>query len=819
MWYGDEFRAKHPLPKHSTEDALAFLRRFAPGLTWVLTSIVPDGGSTTASFLSGDQQSHLAGLWIEARQGKENIYFHVNPTLRPLASKAAKVDIARLAWIHVDVDPRVGEKLEDERVRILRILQSYPKKTTVLVDSGGGYQGFWRLHPSDALETEGKLARIQELERYNIQIEREFNADHCHNIDRIMRLPGTINLPNLRKRKIGRVPALAQVVEWSDACVYEISQFTPAAQVQASGLPDGTLGAGRPKVTVPGNVPDIGVDELKEWASKSNTTISDHCFALIATGQDPVDPSKYPSRSEALFKVCCDLVRAGVPDEMIFAVITGPNEIASSVREKPDRDRYALRQIERAKDEVIDPILRQFNEKFAVIGDMGGKCRIISEVIDPALRRTRISKTSFEDFRNRYRHIRVQVGMSPDGQPITKQAGSFWIDHPQRRQYDTIVFAPGQEIDDAYNLWRGFGCDSLPGNKHESFLLHVRDNICDGNAEYYSYLVNWMARTVQHPDSPGEVAVVMRGKRGTGKGVFAKAFGALWGRHFIQVSNSKHLVGNFNMHLRDAVVVFGDEAFFAGDRQHESVLKTLITEEVLVIEGKGIDVEIAPNYTHLVLASNESWVVPAGLDERRFFVLEVGDEHKQDHSYFQAIKEDLDDGGLENLLYFLMTKDISAFNVRKVPQTTALLEQKILSMTAETEWVYEMLWEGRVLKSDIGWRNKIPVETLYEEYIRRMDQQRRPYRLNPTAFGRFLCGVLPKKSFKKVRELYNVPTINPDNGYQVMVERRGHLYCLPPLGECRAWWDAHQGGPYEWPADTEQVETGAVAGGKKGAPF
>ena len=37
------------------------------------------------------------------------------------------------------------------------------------------------------------------------------------------------------------------------------------------------------------------------------------------------------------------------------------------------------------------------------------------------------------------------------------------------------------------------------------------------------------------------------------------------GQHALKISNAKHLVGNFNSHLRDCVFLFADEAFFAGD--------------------------------------------------------------------------------------------------------------------------------------------------------------------------------------------------------------------------------------------------------------
>src|SRR5690606_31271992 len=157
-----------------------------------------------------------------------------------------------------------------------------------------------------------------------------------------------------------------------------------------------------------------------------------------------------------------------------------------------------------------------------------------------------------------------------------------------------------------------------------------------------------------------------------------------------------HLVGNFNAHLRDTVLLFGDEAFYAGDKKHESILKTLVTEENIVIEGKGVDAEAAPNYKHLILASNEDWVVPAGLDERRFFVIEMSDGHKQDHAYFAKIQADLDGGGYENLLHFLRTYDLSDFEVRRVPNTKALRSQKAESLQGFERYLYELLWSGEL---------------------------------------------------------------------------------------------------------------------------
>jgi hypothetical protein len=183
-------------PSHDTKAAINFLKKFRPGGPWVLTSIVPDGRTTTRTFDAAKWTE--AAKWIEERQGKENIYYNLNPTRRAIDSKSSKEDIARMEFLHVDIDPRAGEDPEEEKERALKLLKAFVPPPSFIIDSGGGVQALWRLKPSDKLEIQGSVAKAQELEAYNIQLEKVFQADHCHNVDRIMRLPGTINLPTAK---------------------------------------------------------------------------------------------------------------------------------------------------------------------------------------------------------------------------------------------------------------------------------------------------------------------------------------------------------------------------------------------------------------------------------------------------------------------------------------------------------------------------------------------------------------------------------------------------------------------------------------------
>ena len=694
------------LPEAKLEEALAHVKWFRPEGPWTITAIFPDGGPTkTETFGPENEEGFLR--WLEERTAEGmNLYFMVNPARSKLKSKAKKEDVEDLAWLHVDLDPRKKPESDNtapeqwfsqERKRILQNLKRFKPAPTLIIDSGGGLQGFWRL--DDPLYIGGNIPAAEEAEAYNQQLEIMLGGDACHNCDRIMRLPGTINWPNKKKRATGREPRLASTVERHDDRLYGLGEFTPAPRVQ---MEDGGITA--PTVKISGNLPRLkDLDELPE-------SVTPRTRMLIVQGDDPEDQLRYDSRSEVTFAVCCELVRAGCDDDTIAAVITDPDfGIAAHTLDQKRPMAYAARQIQRAREEVEEPMLRKLNERHAVISDIGGKCRVVGEVLDRNLARprTRISKQSFEDFRNRYMNIKVQTGVNKDNSPSYTPAGKWWLEHPMRRQYETIVFAPGREVPEAYNLWQGFACEALPGDAHEPFLKHLRDNICQGDDDHFQYLIRWMARAVQNPGEQGHVAVVLRGGRGTGKGSVAQIFGSLWGRHFLHISSAKHLVGQFNAHLRDCVALFADEAFYAGDKQHESTLKTLVTEDTLIVEGKGIDAELAPNYVHLIMASNDDWVVPAGADERRYFILDVGEGKKQDKAYFRALHQAMNQGGREALLHYLMTMDLSDYEVREIPQTDALRDQKEQSLKPQEEWWLDVLRSGVIPGTVEPWPVKI----------------------------------------------------------------------------------------------------------------
>ncbi len=389
----------------------------------------------------------------------------------------------------------------------------------------------------------------------------------------------------------------------------------------------------------------------------------------------------------------------------------------------PDGTTFTVRDAS-SPDAAVAEVVARFNALYLVVNE-GGKAVILQPGYDPVLKRRRYDRMAPADLRILYLNEMVQVGVDDKNNPVMKGVADVWLRHPERRQFIAgVTFDPTNAVQPGVlNLWQGYAIKPAPGD-WSLMRSHIEAVICDGDPVRFDYLMGWMARMLQQPAEQGEVAVVMKGGEGTGKGTLAKALKRIIGHHALAIANGKHLVGNFNSHLRDVVFLFADEAFFAGDRAHVGVLKSIITEPYLTVEAKYANAVEVPNYLHLMMASNETWVIPAAMDARRFLVLEVNDTAKNNHEYFGGIWKQMEAGGYAAMLHDLLAYDLSTFNVRAVPTTEGLQRQRKLSLPTTEAWWLDCLERGYVFRSRLGleaefatWHPRVTTELLFASYV------------------------------------------------------------------------------------------------------
>jgi hypothetical protein len=424
------------------------------------------------------------------------------------------------------------------------------------------------------------------------------------------------------------------------------------------------------------------------------------------------------------------------------------------------------------------------NEKHAAIM-LSGKFSILNKDYDPVFNRELVTFSSVQDLYYWYGNRKIpNPNAGKKGQKKEISIVSDWMYSSRRREYTGIVFDPEKRTNGVYNLWRGFAYEPKKGN-WSLMQDHIRNIIVNGYEPHYKWIITWMARIAQKPGGrrPG-TSIVLRGDQGVGKGVFLNNFGKLFGVHYMQANNQRYLTGRFNAHLKDILFLFVDEGFWAGDKSSEGILKGLITEDTISIEQKGRDTFTIKNNVNLAMASNNEWVVPSGMFERRFFVLDVSTKHQQDHKYFKAIKEELNNGGYEAMLYDLLRFDLTTADIQVVPKTEALFDQVLRSLDSIAKFWFACLHEG-VIGNSGGWPKYIRNSTIYQCYQSFCAdvKERHPTPIN--------------QLYKQLRKL--APGIQPTKKYYDSEQHRA--LSLPCLDVCRKAFQNRVGIEIGWDDD------------------
>jgi hypothetical protein len=321
------------------------------------------------------------------------------------------------------------------------------------------------------------------------------------------------------------------------------------------------------------------------------------------------------------------------------------------------------------------------------------------------------------------------------------------------------------------------------------------------------HVMGWLARMVQQPDTQGEVALVLRGEKGAGKGTLGKWLLRLYGQHGVHISQGTHLTGKFNAHLRDAIFVFADEAFFAGDKANEGALKSLITEPYLTVEAKHQNAVTVKNMTHILMASNSDWVVPASGKERRFCVMDVSNDRLQDIPYFAELDEQAENGGLAAMLYDLLKHDISNFNFRSVPETEALSAQKQLSLESLDEWWHSVLSRGFAYRSRhgaeifSGWHEFLSTELLYQSYLQWCRDTNARHPKTNVQLGKMMKAMYKGHRPRGMHPVHEIEVTDPNERKPAAMQERPPGYVVGTLDEARAAFARKTGISFDWGDD------------------
>ena len=313
----------------------------------------------------------------------------------------------------------------------------------------------------------------------------------------------------------------------------------------------------------------------------------------------------------------------------------------------------------------------------------------------------------------------------------------FWRRHSEKRKYRHVVFNPKQiNVLPDYNLWKGFSVNTEKVKiakiaDAQPVLSFIQDIICSDNEALTCYVLDWIADIIQQPSVKKGVALVLSSDiQGTGKTFFCEMIGSMMKKNFMLVDSTEQILGRFNGHLADKLLVGVEEAIYAGSAKDQSALKSLITIKNKAIERKGLGIEDFPNYTRYIFTSNLTFNTFIELSDRRYQIIGISDKRAKDVVYFGNLYRAWKKGMKEAFFKFLQERNITSsklINDRIV--TKQSLEQKRMSLSHTALWLKEFLVQG--VANDGDWDQflyanssssemyfRVSVDSVYEHYLR-----------------------------------------------------------------------------------------------------
>jgi hypothetical protein len=361
-----------------------------------------------------------------------------------------------------------------------------------------------------------------------------------------------------------------------------------------------------------------------------------------------------------------------------------------------------------------------------------------------------------------------------------KEIVKQFFDSPQTTYYEGIEFNPAGSSLRLLNLWKPYTVCPAKG-RSQLIRDFLKDVICNGDSGHYNYLMKYLAHALQKPwEKPG-VMVILLGGQGIGKGTFARILMKIWSATYLHVNQIKSITGEFNANLERSYIVWLDEAFFGNNRGATDSLKSLVTEPVIHINEKHQPARQVNSFHRFFGASNSDFYKATDRDDRRDFVLRVSETRKDNHDYWIALKNEIENGGVEALVHLLLKADLSSFNVRKKPHTKELMRQKLKSLSPVQQWWFDCLSHGEIIIG-AGWPSFISTDSAIKG-VCNMPSSRASHKPTAIEFAKLLKEFCPSSSKKQATQ--------PDG-------TRSRGFVLPTLKQARVDFANYMGGEMKW---------------------
>lgn len=280
--------------------------------------------------------------------------------------------------------------------------------------------------------------------------------------------------------------------------------------------------------------------------------------------------------------------------------------------------------------------------------------------------------------------------------------------------FDEIGFDPTEKDSEVkLNLWTGWPMKPKQGEC--KLLLQTLEYLCSKESnsdDLLWWIIKWMAYPLQNPGAKMASALILHGPQGTGKSLIFRTLAKIYGRYSTVIGNSG-IEDKFNADWSDSkLLILAEEIATSADKWNiKNELKELVTGDTVRVRAMHMNAYHQKNQMNLVFLSNEDLPIPIEQDDRRHCVVYTPPALEKSH--YTAALEEIDNGGVEALYYFLMNVDLTGFT-RHTPPPSSTAKQNLISLSLPSDRRFIKEWLEGLLNIPICPCKSM---TLYRSYL------------------------------------------------------------------------------------------------------
>ena len=280
------------------------------------------------------------------------------------------------------------------------------------------------------------------------------------------------------------------------------------------------------------------------------------------------------------------------------------------------------------------------------------------------------------------------------------------------------------------------------------FIDFIHDVIANGRDNVASYLNAWFQSILKNPTYKTGVAIILKGKQGTGKNTFTDALCALLGDYAMpNVSNIDNLTGRFNSSIINKKIIVVNELKSAENHAigTADTLKTLITDYYMNLEQKCVDVKTnVVQVANFIINTNNIKPLTISEDDRRMCVLTPNPKYANDKAYFLNLRKTMfvkpnandsayRDDFMQALISYYWYTDFGIIpeELTNIPQTDERRDLIDISRPFTFNFIAKYF-------DDFTSKKGIVVDVAYQEYLRYFNERGYGKKLNSSEFHTIL---------------------------------------------------------------------------------